>query len=111
MQSMASTSAYPWQLAQGADLDRYHRAATIIQSYYRGYRVRRRADDVRKLAEEEALLRRRELVRQRTLASRLLKQQAKDVLLAIYAQSQYNRTRDRIMQARMVSKALRRGKA
>ena len=71
----------------------------MLQIQYRLYR-KRRIDAQARLAElEEGKLRKRELARQRALAMRQLKQQAKDVLLALQAQRQYARTRDRRLAA------------
>jgi len=92
--------SYPWQTAQGADLDRFHLAASRIQASYRSYMARKAAQLFQRAAQEKALQESRDLAWQRSQTSRLLKRQANDVLLAVYAQSQYSRTRDRIMQAR-----------
>ena len=71
----------------------------MMQIHYRLYR-KGLIDAQTRLAElEEEKRRRRELARQRALAVRELKRQAKDVLLAFQAQSQYARTRERMLAA------------
>ncbi|GAX83378.1 hypothetical protein CEUSTIGMA_g10803.t1 [Chlamydomonas eustigma] len=99
LNSSVSSSILPWrqQGQEGTDLGLYHQAATIIQKYFRAFKSRHMLQALRAIAEEREQQRQQELNKQRSLLTRKLKQQAKDVLLALYAQGQYGRTRDRIL--------------
>ncbi|GAX72973.1 hypothetical protein CEUSTIGMA_g426.t1 [Chlamydomonas eustigma] len=68
-----------------------------LQKYFRAFKSRHMLQALRAIAEEREQQRQQELNKQRSLLTRKLKQQAKDVLLALYAQGQYGRTRDRIL--------------
>ena len=76
----------------------------VPQKYYRGMRDRRRAAQMRSMArsaqEEAERAARAALMRERGLARKALVQQATDVLLALQAQAQYERTRSRMMDPR-----------
>ncbi|KAG1657210.1 hypothetical protein FOA52_008243 [Chlamydomonas sp. UWO 241] len=98
---------YPWETATGAELQHYHRAASVIQTAWRACLARREAarlaDAARADAAAEAARRHAEWSCAQAAARKLLRQQAKDLLLALYAQGQYGRTRDRLMQAKGLS--------
>ena len=74
-----------------------------LQSYYRGYRARQRVASLAAMSAEERAARKAaseallQLMRQRAMVAKLVRTQAKDMLLAVQAQTQYNKTRDRLM--------------
>jgi hypothetical protein len=85
----------PWErLAQSEEA---HTAATVIQRFWRAHLARVRVAELK----AEAARKLQELQQQQAKAKRQLAQQAKDLLLALYAQRQYCLTRDRMLQAKV----------
>ncbi|GLC34235.1 hypothetical protein PLESTM_000172700 [Pleodorina starrii] len=84
-------------------------AAVIIQSYCRGWQARRRIARMRSLIRSEESRRLKEraaaeaLARERETVRRRLRAAAKDCLLALQAQQDYERTRARLAAARGLS--------
>jgi len=112
----ASRALYSWETATGAELMQYHWAASVIQAAWRrhhhmrcaaatsiqaAWRARCVRQQLAELAKADAARGREEWLRAQAAARKLLKQQAKDLLLALYAQGQYSRTRDRMLQAKV----------
>eukprot|EP00798_Chlamydomonas_sp_ICE-L_P014821 gene14821-20874_t len=91
----------PYIVYSPEELCRRGNAALIIQKYYRGMRCRRVATRLqsKKINAdlESARKLRRGLIKQREYYKKQLVQQAGDVLLALQAQQQYNKIRERLM--------------